>query len=84
MVLFATATVGRLFQNPLHHQIAVMHLTAGIVWGVLFPARLLWRLGWGSVFVPFDAMLAGSVAYGLYGRVLLEIQLGYLWRRGNG
>lgn len=34
--------------------------------------------------MPFDAMLAGSVAYGLYGRVLLEIQLGYLWRRGNG
>jgi hypothetical protein len=32
----------------------------------------------------FDSMLAGSVAYGLYGLGLLEIQLGYLWRWNNG
>ncbi|MFH7812923.1 MULTISPECIES: hypothetical protein [Acetobacter] len=64
-----------------------MHLTAGMVLSVLFLVRLLWRLGGQRIRAAdrwFDSMLAGSVAYSLYGLVMLEIQLGYLWRWGNG
>ncbi|MBV1825489.1 cytochrome b/b6 domain-containing protein [Komagataeibacter oboediens] len=85
---FATANLWGLFQNPLHHQLVVTHLTAGMVLSVLFPARLLWRLGWGRHIRAadrwLDAVLARSVEYSLYGLVFLEIFLGYMWRWGNG
>ncbi|PYD64879.1 cytochrome b [Komagataeibacter nataicola] len=88
MLQFATANLWGLFRNPLHHQLVVTHLTAGMVLSVLFPARLLWRLGWGRQIRAadrwLDAMLARYVEYSLYGLVLLEILLGYLWRWGNG
>lgn len=85
---FATANIWGLFQNPLHHQLIVTHLTAGIVLSVLFPIRLLWRLKWGQhIRISdrwLDTALARSVEYSLYGLVFLEIFLGYLWRWGNG
>ncbi|MGS0646548.1 cytochrome b [Komagataeibacter melomenusus] len=85
---FATANVWGLFRNPLHHQLVVTHLTSGIILSLLMPARLVWRMGWGRHIRAsdrwLDAVLARSVEYGLYGLVLLEIPLGYLWRWGNG
>ena len=88
IVQFATANVWGLFQNPLPHQLVITNLTTGIVLSVLFPIRLLWRLKWGQHIRAadrwLDAMLARSVEYSLYGLVLAEILLGYLWRWGNG
>lgn len=85
---FATANSWGLFHNPLHHQLVVAHLTAGMVLSVLFPARLLWRLGWGRHIRAadrwLDAVLARGVEYSLYALVMLEIVLGYMWRWGNG
>lgn len=88
LLQFATANIWGLFQNPLHHQLVVTHLTAGMVLSVLFPIRLLWRLRWGQhiriAHHWLDSVLARSVEYTLYALVLLEIFLGYLWRWGNG
>ncbi|GBQ63933.1 cytochrome b [Komagataeibacter swingsii] len=85
---FATANIWGLFRNPLHHQLVVTHLTLGIILSMLMPARLLWRMSRGRHIRAadrwLDAVLARSVEYGLYGLVLLEIILGYLWRWGNG
>lgn len=46
---FASANVWGLFRNPLHHQLVVTHLTAGMMLSVLFPIRLMWRIGWGVI-----------------------------------
>lgn len=85
---FVSANVWGLFRNPLHHQLVVTHLTAGMILSVLFPIRLMWRIGWGrhirAAECWLDCVMARSVEYGLYGLVMLEIALGYLWRWGNG
>lgn len=85
---FVSANIWGLFRNPLHHHLVVLHLTAGMVLSVLFPIRMIWRMGWGRhIRVAdrwLDCIMARGVEYSLYGLVILEIALGYLWRWGNG
>lgn len=45
---FVSANIWGLFRNPLHHHLVVLHLTAGMVLSVLFPIRMIWRMGWGG------------------------------------
>lgn len=85
---FISANIWGLFRNPLHHQLVVVHLTAGMVLSVLLPLRIMWRAGWGRRMPAsdrwLDAVMARSVEYSLYGLGMVEICLGYLWRWGNG
>ncbi|QEE86853.1 cytochrome b (plasmid) [Acetobacter oryzoeni] len=74
--------------KPVHHLMVVAHLTAGILLTVIMAFRIVWRLTKGrhlsDLLRPVDRVCALGAEYALYGLLLAEILLGYLWRWGAG
>lgn len=74
--------------KPVHHLMVVAHLSAGILLTAIMVSRIVWRLTKGrhlsSLLRPVDRVFALGVEYALYGLLLAEIVLGYLWRWGAG
>ncbi|MBF0852121.1 cytochrome b [Gluconobacter sp. R75690] len=90
LVLFQFA-VGETWNWPaksVHHLMVVAHLTAGILLTAIMAIRIVWRLTEGrhlsDLLRPLDRIFALGAEYMLYGLLLAEIVLGYLWRWGAG
>ncbi|AOX21603.1 cytochrome b [Kozakia baliensis] len=90
LVLFQFA-VGEIWSWPaklVHHLMVVAHLTAGILLTAIMAFRIVWRLTKGrhlsDLLRPVDRVCALGAEYTLYGLLLAEILLGYLWRWGAG